>query len=764
MGNSTSDVAAGVRAQANSDGAGPELYNYVTLSRNTDLIAITRKAQRTKDFTEVDNIIENEVCRFLYKDGKKQKVELERILEFKNGPHFRRLAMKNEKSRTDCDARIPYSSREICWDIDHVGPVGENILHLCILLGKSVHLEIAKRLLKTYPDLINDIYLGDEYFGENLLHIAIVNEDPVIVKYLLDNGANVKQRASGIFFTPTDQRKRKQISLTQEEYVLPINTDYDGLGYFGEYPLSFAACLNQEECIRLLLAKGANPDAQDSNGNTVLHMMVIKDNREMFTLCYELGAKIDIKNNAGLTPLMLAARLAKMHMFKLILEIIREVYWTFGNVVCVAYPLTEIDTINSIDGHSEDKNVLNQIVHSSTIDHLELLEGPVLELLEEKWRKFIRPNFYKNLILFSLFYCCLLTSIALRPTPCSCTPFMNNTLQNMNFDIVHCNDDRMGKCYLRRINNCTEELQQKEYVRIVFELITLICSIIIIILAIIEIHRDGFHNYLSTYAIEPTKAMYNLSAILIAVVCLLLRCICQSDAENVFMVAAAIIGTPYFLFFCRGFKMVGPFVVMIYEMIKTDLLRFFIIYTVFIMGFSQALFVIFIGTNFNIFSTGIEGVLGVFYMSQGQFFDTYATTFKSKHQYLGIFFYILYMALSPILLINMLIAMMGNTYSVINEREREWLRQWGKMVLLVERTVSHKSRLAAQKKYAQETKNNVASLVMRWKSTDNEMERIHEKRLEKIEELMEQPVKVKNNPFIISNNQNKQTNPTITIK
>ena len=31
----------------------------------------------------------------------------------------------------------------------------------------------------------------------------------------------------------------------------------------------------------------------------------------------------------------------------------------------------------------------------------------------------------------------------------------------------------------------------------------------------------------------------------------------------------------------------GPFVVMIYDMIKGDLLRFFIIYAVFVVGFSQ---------------------------------------------------------------------------------------------------------------------------------------------------------------------------------
>lgn len=34
----------------------------------------------------------------------------------------------------------------------------------------------------------------DEYYGESVLHIAIVNEDPAMVKYLLDAGADVQER------------------------------------------------------------------------------------------------------------------------------------------------------------------------------------------------------------------------------------------------------------------------------------------------------------------------------------------------------------------------------------------------------------------------------------------------------------------------------------------------------------------------------------------------------------------------------------------
>ena len=55
--------------------------------------------------------------------------------------------------------------RYVCWDLVHVGAVGESVLHLCVLNATSVHNDLAKRLIRHFPNLINDIYLCDEYYG-----------------------------------------------------------------------------------------------------------------------------------------------------------------------------------------------------------------------------------------------------------------------------------------------------------------------------------------------------------------------------------------------------------------------------------------------------------------------------------------------------------------------------------------------------------------------------------------------------------------------
>ena len=113
------------------------------------------------------------------------------------------------------------------------------------------------------------------YVGENSLHMAIVNENPNMVKFLLLYNVDMHQRCSGKFFCPNDQKNKRQESLWNEYPTLPVETNYSGFSYYGEYPLSFAAVMGQVDCMRLLFAKGVDPNLQDSNGNTVLHMLVI---------------------------------------------------------------------------------------------------------------------------------------------------------------------------------------------------------------------------------------------------------------------------------------------------------------------------------------------------------------------------------------------------------------------------------------------------------------------------------------------------------
>ena len=40
---------------------------------------------------------------------------------------------------------------------------------------------------------MHDIYIGDEYYGESPLHMAIANEDKDMVKFIIEKGKQVKK-------------------------------------------------------------------------------------------------------------------------------------------------------------------------------------------------------------------------------------------------------------------------------------------------------------------------------------------------------------------------------------------------------------------------------------------------------------------------------------------------------------------------------------------------------------------------------------------
>ncbi len=63
-------------------------------------------------------------------------------------------------------------------------------------------------------------------------------------------------------------------------------------------------------------------------------------------------------------------------------------------------------------------------------------------------------------------------------------------------------------------------------------------------------------------------------------------------AQSAMLALASIAGWTYMLFFLMAFRLTGPFVVMIHQMLFNDVLRFVIIYSVFLAGFSQAFFVL----------------------------------------------------------------------------------------------------------------------------------------------------------------------------
>lgn len=159
---------------------------------------------------------------------------------------------------------------------------------------------------------------------------------------------------------------------------------------------------------------------------------------------------------------------------------------------------------------------------------------------------------------------------------------------------------------------------------------------------------------------------------------------------------------------------------MIYRMVMGDLLRFVSIYLVFVLGFSQAYYIIFLTfksdddeEESNPMSSPMESMVAMFLMSLTNFGDYYSVMISTDHSIEAKILFVLFMVIVAVLLVNMLIAMMGNTYQKIAETRNEWQRQWARIVLVVERGVPPGERLTNYKAYSQPMSDGRPALVLR---------------------------------------------------
>uniref|UniRef100_A0A8R1EJ59 ANK_REP_REGION domain-containing protein n=2 Tax=Caenorhabditis japonica TaxID=281687 RepID=A0A8R1EJ59_CAEJA len=136
---------------------------------------------------------------------------------------------------------------------------------------------------------------------------------------------------------------------------------------------------------------------------------------QMFKLALECGASLRTFNKQSLSPLTLAAKLAKKEMFDEILELEGDSVWAYGDASSTAYPLAKIDTINETNGEMNEASALSLVVYGQTVEHLELLDGLLDTLLEAKWESFAKRNMIVSFTAFTLYYICFVTAFTLRP-------------------------------------------------------------------------------------------------------------------------------------------------------------------------------------------------------------------------------------------------------------------------------------------------------------------------------------------------------------
>lgn len=83
----------------------------------------------------------------------------------------------------------------------------------------------------------------------------------------------------------------------------------------------------------------------------------------MFQMMLEYSSDLEIKNKQNLSPLTLAAKLARKEIFQYILERKRQYWFSYADISCGAYPLDTIDTI-STNGTTDTTSALFLIANT----------------------------------------------------------------------------------------------------------------------------------------------------------------------------------------------------------------------------------------------------------------------------------------------------------------------------------------------------------------------------------------------------------------
>ncbi|KAL3991362.1 heterogeneous nuclear ribonucleoprotein C1/C2 [Sarotherodon galilaeus] len=269
----------------------------------------------------------------------------------------------------------------------------------------EVILDIAEKT-GDLENLINASYTDPYYKGQTPLHVAIERRSFAHVKLLVQKGAEPMESFSSV--------------MLKWAFILVGNFILVSLCHWLPAPTSLILSFLMENPYRR-----ADVTDRDSQGNTVLHTLVViadntKENTDMIAKVYDeilvqhnkLDKKVqleEIENNDGMTPLKLAAKLGKIELFRHMLhrEFMDEetkplsrkfTEWIYEPVPSSLYDMTSIDT-------DEKDSVLEIIVFGSEIPNRpEMLQiQPLRSLLQTKWERFASKLFLMNFLLYVMY-------------------------------------------------------------------------------------------------------------------------------------------------------------------------------------------------------------------------------------------------------------------------------------------------------------------------------------------------------------------------
>lgn len=234
-------------------------------------------------------------------------------------------------------------------DAAYLDEQGQSALHKCIRAcdREDACLEVVSLLVEAgcYVD-------AQDWEGQTPLHIAVHSGFTAVARFLLDRGANVSyvdERGASVLHKCLQSygfgEVRKELLLL----LLEAGASADAENSEGETPLHLAASRGFDLAIRLLLGFQKTITHLDKDGRSVLQKCFLtpsgwqEDRFETVWLLVEAGFPIDLRNSAGETLLHLVARSGTASQIRILVELGAEPFALDNRGACALHKCFDRD-------------------------------------------------------------------------------------------------------------------------------------------------------------------------------------------------------------------------------------------------------------------------------------------------------------------------------------------------------------------------------------------------------------------------------------